>query len=159
MRIQIVAVGKIKEDYLKRGIDDFKTRLSRYADVKILEVAEEDINIRPAQEVKAREAQKLQKLLERLQAPEWYKIVLDRGGAALSSEELANKIESLMVSGRSNLVFVIGGALGLDVSVVKSADFRLSLSEMTFTHQIARFIILEQIYRAFKIIRGESYHY
>ena len=126
MRIRIVAVGKLKEDYLKRGVDDYIKRLLRYVKITVQEVAEEDINTKPGPEVKAREAQKL---------------------------------ESLMVAGKSNISLVIGGALGLDDSILRAADLRLSLSKLTFTHQVARFIILEQLYRSFKIIKGEPYHY
>ncbi len=157
MQIQVIAVGKIKEDYLKRGIDDYKKRLSKYTGVKIVEVAEEDIAARPDYEVKAKEAQKLLKYL--VGRDSWYVVALDRQGIELSSENLAQRIESLMVAGKSSIAFVLGGALGLDDSVVNSADLRLSLSKLTFPHQMARFILLEQLYRSFKIIRGEPYHY
>ncbi|MHB8842029.1 MAG: 23S rRNA (pseudouridine(1915)-N(3))-methyltransferase RlmH [Candidatus Aquicultor sp.] len=157
MQIQVVAVGKLKEDYLKRGVDDYLKRLLRYVKVTIQEVAEEDINTKPGAEVKAKEALKLQKLLQPRESR--YVIALDMRGAELSSEELAQKLESLMVAGKSNISFVIGGALGLDDSLLEKADLRLSLSKLTFTHQVARFIILEQIYRSFKIIKGEPYHY
>ena len=157
MRIRIVAVGKLKEDYLKRGVDDYIKRLLRYVKITVQEVAEEDINTKPGPEVKAREAQKLQK---QLQPPESrYMIALDMRGTELSSEELAQKLESLMVAGKSNISLIIGGALGLDDSILRAADLRLSLSKLTFTHQVARFIILEQLYRSFKIIKGEPYHY
>ncbi len=157
MQIQIVAVGKLKEDYLKRGVDDYLKRLSRQVKVSVQEVSEEDINTKSGAEVKAKEALKLQKLLQPGEAR--YVVALDMRGAELSSEELAQKLESLMVAGKSNISFVIGGALGLDGSVLERADLRLSLSKLTFTHQVARFIILEQLYRSFKIIKGEPYHY
>ncbi|MCL6471271.1 MAG: 23S rRNA (pseudouridine(1915)-N(3))-methyltransferase RlmH [Firmicutes bacterium] len=157
MQIRIIAVGKIKEDYLKQGIDDYKKRLSKYVSVNIQEVAEEKVSVRPNSEVKAKEAQKLQKYMP--EPDSWYIVALDRQGIEVSSEELAKRVESLMIAGKSNIVFVIGGALGLDDSIIKAADFRLSLSRLTFPHQIARFIILEQLYRSFKIIRGEPYHY
>lgn len=157
MQIQIIAVGKVKEDYLKRGIDDYKKRLSKYTGVKIIEVTEENIAARPDYEVKAKEARKLLKHLA--ERDSWYVVALDRRGIEVSSENLAQRIESLMVAGRSNIAFVIGGALGLDDSLVKSADLQLSLSKLTFPHQVARFILLEQLYRSFKIIRGEPYHY
>lgn len=157
MHIQIAAVGKIKEDYLKRAIDDYRARLGKYGKVTISEVADEDISQRPAAEVKAREAQRL---LRKITPPEsWLVVALDREGIEVSSEELARRLESWMVSGKSNVAFFIGGALGLDESITRTADLKLSLSKLTFTHQIARFILLEQLYRAFKIIRGEPYHY
>ncbi|HZD60011.1 MAG TPA: 23S rRNA (pseudouridine(1915)-N(3))-methyltransferase RlmH [Anaerolineae bacterium] len=155
MRIKVVAIGKIKEDYLKRGIDDYKNRLSKYAKISIVEVAEEDIALRPESEVKGREAQKLKKHIADVQ----YVIALEREGMELPSIELAQRLESLMIGGKSNIAFMIGGALGLDESLIRSSDFTLSLSKLTFTHQIARFILLEQLYRSFKIIKGEPYHY
>lgn len=158
MLIQVVAVGKIKESYLRQGIDEYKKRISKYAKVKIVEVSEEDIKQRPASEVKTREAGKLLKHLPE-KSDTRFTMVLDREGEELSSEDLAEKINGLMVKGKSDITFVIGGALGLDESVIKKADYRLSLSRLTFTHQIARFILLEQVYRSFKIIRGEPYHY
>jgi 23S rRNA (pseudouridine1915-N3)-methyltransferase len=155
VRIKVVAIGKIKEDYLKRGIDDYKNRLSKYAKISIVEVAEEDIALRPESEVKGREAQKLKKHIADVQ----YVIALEREGMELPSIELAQRLESLMIGGKSNIAFMIGGALGLDESLIRSSDFTLSLSKLTFTHQIARFILLEQLYRSFKIIKGEPYHY
>lgn len=157
VQIQIIAVGKIKEDYLKRGIEDYAKRLSRHVKITVTEVAEEDINIKPGAEVKAKEALKLEKQLQPRESR--YVIALDMRGTELSSEELAQKLESLMLAGKSSISFVIGGALGLDDSITRMADFRLSLSKLTFTHQIARFIVLEQLYRSFKIIKGEPYHY
>lgn len=158
MQIEVIAVGKIKESYLRQGIDEYKKRISKYSKVKIVEVSEEDIRQRPAREVKAREAEKLARHLPE-KSDTRFTVVLDREGEELSSEELAAKINSLMVRGKSDLTFVIGGALGLDDSIIKEADYRLSLSRLTFTHQVARFILLEQVYRSFKIIRGEPYHY
>ncbi|MEW5705549.1 MAG: 23S rRNA (pseudouridine(1915)-N(3))-methyltransferase RlmH [Actinomycetota bacterium] len=156
MQILVIAIGKIKEDYLKRGIEDYKNRLSKYAKVKIVELAEEDISLGPAHEVKAREAQKILKRLPK--SGLWYVIALDRKGTELDSEQLSKKINSLLVSGRSDIAFIIGGALGLDDSVIQAADFSLSLSRLTFPHQVARFILFEQLYRSFKIIKGEPYH-
>jgi len=158
LQIEIIAVGKIKESYLRQGIDEYKKRISKYSKVKIVEVSEEDIRQRSAREVKAREAGKLARHLPE-KSDAGFTIVLDREGEELSSEELAEKINGLMVRGKSDLTFVVGGALGLDESIVEKADYRLSLSRLTFTHQVARFILLEQIYRSFKIIRGEPYHY
>jgi 23S rRNA (pseudouridine1915-N3)-methyltransferase len=157
VQIQILAVGKIKEDYLKSGIKDYLTRISKNAKVTVTEVAEEDIASGSPREIMSREAKKL---LKYLQAKEnRYIVVLDRTGKELSSEEMSGRIETMMVNGKSSFVFVIGGALGLDESVVEIAEMRLSLSRLTFTHQMARFIILEQIYRAIKIMKNEPYHY
>jgi len=158
LRIEIIAVGKIKESYLRQGIEEYKKRISKYAKVKVVEVSEEDIRQRPASEVKAKEAEKLARHLPE-KSDTGFTIVLDREGEELSSEDLAEKINGLMVKSKSDLTFVIGGALGLDESITKKAGYRLSLSRLTFTHQLARFILLEQVYRSFKIIRGEPYHY
>jgi len=155
LQIKIVAIGKIKEDYLKQGINDYKKRLSRYSKVSIIELPEEDIAVRPEFEVKDREAQRIRKHISNSQ----YVIALDRGGTELSSEGFAQKIDSLMTSGQSNIAFVIGGTLGLADPIVRAANLSLSLSKLTFTHQVARFILLEQLYRSFKIIRREPYHY
>jgi 23S rRNA (pseudouridine1915-N3)-methyltransferase len=157
VQIQILAVGKIKEDYLKNGINDYLTRISKYAKTTVTEVAEEDIASGLPREIMSKEAKKL---LKYLQAKEnRYVVVLDRTGMELSSEDMSSRMETMMVNGKSNFMFVIGGALGLDESIVKIADTRLSLSRLTFTHQMARFILLEQIYRAIKIMKNEPYHY
>lgn len=155
MQVKIIAIGKIKENYLKRAIDDYITRISRYAKVEIMELPEEDIGLRPEAEVKEREAAKIRKSL----SGEWYVIALDREGIEPSSVELARRLEALMIGGKSNIAFIIGGPLGLDDAVLGEADLRLSLSKLTFTHQMARLILLEQVYRSFKILRGEPYHY
>lgn len=150
-----MAVGKLKEDYLKRAAAEYATRLSRHSRVEIAEVPEEDIASRPAKAVKAIEADRL---LAKL--PEGrHVIALDREGKELSSEAFADYLEKRMTGGESRFVFVLGGPLGLDRQVLDKADLRLSLSKLTFPHQMARVILLEQLYRAFKIIKNEPYHY
>ena len=151
----MVVIGKIKERYLREGIDDYKTRLSRFAKVEVVELPEEDIGQLPESEVKEREAAKIRKQL----AGSRFTVALDREGEELSSPGLAQKIELLMVGGTSSMAFVIGGPLGLADDILQSADMRLSMSKFTFTHQLARLILLEQVYRSFKIMRGEPYHY
>lgn len=159
MRITIVTAGKIKEKYLTDGINEFLKRLGPFANVKIIEINEERMKDNPSAAEKEQtltlEGHRLLK-----QVPEGsYLIVLDVYGRELSSEELAAKINSLGLSGRSNITFLIGGAFGLSSEVRAAADMLLSFSKMTFTHQMVRLLLVEQIYRAFKINRGEKYHW
>ncbi len=158
MKVTIIAVGKLKERYLKEGIGEYTKRLSRFCDLQMIEVEDEQApeTLSPAQEeqIKKKEAAKITgKLKEGT-----YLIVLDVKGEKKSSEGLASAMQTCFTNGRSNISFVIGGSLGLDSDLVKKADLRLSLSEMTFPHQLTRLILLEQIFRAFKIINGETYH-
>lgn len=157
-RITIIAVGKLKEKYLKEGTAEYVKRLSRFCDLEIIEVADEqapeDLSQSQELQVKKREAERV---LKRLKGNSLL-VVLDVKGEKPGSEEFAAKLRSFFVSGNSNIFFVIGGSLGLDEELLKKADYRLSLSEMTFPHQLARLILLEQLYRAFKIINGEPYH-
>jgi len=158
MKITIAAVGKIKERYLKEGISEYTKRLSRFADVEIIEVDDEQApdNLSPAQEaqVKAREAERLLKKIKEGS----YIILLDLAGEQTTSEGFAAKLEKIMLSGSSHITFIIGGSLGLDQSLIKVADYRVCLSKMTFPHQLARLILLEQVYRAYKIMKNEPYH-
>jgi len=158
LSISIVAVGKIREKYIKRGINDFKKRLSRYTSVNIIEVNNAHVPKNPSgsqiEQVKVKEGKKLINNI-----PEnSYKIALDVKGKPMTSEGLAKSIENLQLKGNSDISFVIGGPYGLNKEVLNKVDYKLSLSHMTFTHQMIRLILLEQIYRAFKINRGEPYH-
>ena len=155
MKIKIIAPGKIKEKFLKEGIDEFLKRLRSYASVEIIEI--------PAIEIK--DENLTEKILEQEGGkiltyikPQSYVITLEIKGKMLSSEEFAQKIEELANSGVSEIVFVIGSSCGLSNTVSKRANLKLSMSKMTFLHQFARLILTEQIYRAFKIIKGETYH-
>ena len=159
MKITIVCAGKIKEKYLTAGIAEFMKRLKPFAQVEIREVHEEKMPDAPSaaekEQVLSKEGEKLLKLV-----PEGsYLFVLDVFGKEKSSEELAASIDKLGLSGRSNITFLIGGAFGLSSEVRKAADELLSFSRMTFTHQMVRLLLVEQIYRAFKINRGEKYHW
>lgn len=158
MNIRIICVGKIKEKYFIQGISEYLKRLTRYAKVEIIEVEDEKApeTLSPAEEViiKEREAARLSKYLRDGAA----KIVLAIEGQSFSSEELAKKISQFGISGQSQIDFVIGGSLGLDQSIVRQADLLLSFSKFTFPHQLMRLILVEQIYRAFRIIKGEPYH-
>ena len=150
LKVNIVAAGKIKEKYLTAGINEFLKRLTPFAQVKVLEINEEK-----KQQTLTAEGERLLKLVPNGS----YLIVLDVYGKELSSEELSAKIDDLTVQGVSSITFLIGGAFGLSPEVRKAADLKLSFSKMTFTHQMVRLLLVEQIYRAFKISRGEKYHW
>ena len=159
MRITIVAVGKIKEPYLTAGIAEYTKRLGPFCRLEIIEVGEERMPQDPAPAEKAgvlsREGERILKVVR----PGSYLIVLAIDGTYLSSEAFAAKLDSLALSGHSDISFVIGGAFGLSPAVLTAAAERLSFSPMTFTHQMMRLILVEQIYRGFKISRGEPYHW
>ena len=155
MKIKIIALGKIKEKFLKDGIDEFLKRLTPYSTVEIIElnpveIKDENLTQRALDE----EGEKILSLIK----PQSYVITLEIKGSMLSSEGLAQKIENLTNEGVQEVVFIIGSSCGISKNVSKRADFKLSMSKMTFLHQFARLIIVEQIYRAFKIIRKETYH-
>ena len=158
MQIQVVTVGKIKEKYLTMGIDEYTKRLGPFARLEIHEVKDEKT---PDGASRAEEAAILDKETARLEAlikPGTYLIALAINGRAHSSEEFAAHLDILATTGRSHLTFVIGGSLGLSPRLTARADLCLSFSPMTFPHQLFRLLLLEQIYRAFKINRGEPYH-
>ncbi len=158
MNITVVTVGKLKEKYLKMGIDEFTKRLGSYAKVNIVEVpdekAPESLSDADMEIVKKKEAERI---LAKI-GSDTYVIALAIEGKMKTSEELAADLESLMTYGRSKVAFVIGGSLGLHDSVIKRADELLSFSKMTFPHQMMKLILLEQVYRAFRIMKGEPYH-
>ena len=158
MRINIVCVGKIKEKYLKLGIDEFKKRLSKYCKLEIIELedekAPENLSDKEMLMIKEKEGKKLLSKIK----DNRYVIALAIDGKNLSSEELAETINKLGVRGISNITFVIGGSLGLSDEVLSRADYKLSFSKMTFPHQLMRLILLEQVYRAYRINNGEPYH-
>lgn len=151
-------MGKIKEKYIRLGIEEFTKRLKPYAQVMIIEVAEEQA---PAELVEKEMEQVLDKEGERIGQHikrDQHVFVLDIQGKHISSEQFAENIEQLGIYGKSKLTFVIGGSNGLSSQVKQRADERMSFSTMTFPHQMFRLILLEQVYRAFKIMRGEPYH-
>ncbi|MDD2496791.1 MAG: 23S rRNA (pseudouridine(1915)-N(3))-methyltransferase RlmH [Desulfitobacteriaceae bacterium] len=158
MHIAVIAVGKIKEKYLVAGISEYLKRLSAYAKVEIIEVADEKIPDNASaieiKMIKTKEGEKISRYLKE----GTYLIALDIGGKNLSSEELAKMVSNLGLRGKSDLTFLIGGSVGLADFLVKQADFRMSFGRMTYPHQLMRLILLEQVYRGFKIMRGEPYH-
>ncbi|MCW3488936.1 23S rRNA (pseudouridine(1915)-N(3))-methyltransferase RlmH [Dethiobacter alkaliphilus] len=158
MQIQILTVGKIKEKYLKMGIDEYTKRLGPFARVEIREVKDEKTpdgaSAAEEEQIQAKETARLKALLK----PGTYIIALDIKGKNLSSPEFAARLDNLATTGQSHITFLIGGSLGLSPELLNMADLRLSFSAMTFPHQLFRLILLEQIYRAYKINRGEPYH-
>ena len=158
MRITIVCVGKLKEKYWKDAIAEYSKRLSRYHKLDIIELADEKtpetMSEAQEQEVKKKEGERILKSIKE----DAFVVALAIEGKSLNSEQLAEFMEKKAVSGVSHMVFVIGGSLGLSKDVIQRADDALSFSKMTFPHQMMRVILLEQIYRAERINRGEPYH-
>ncbi|WP_144513422.1 23S rRNA (pseudouridine(1915)-N(3))-methyltransferase RlmH [Bacillus sp. FJAT-22090] len=158
MNIQIVSVGKLKEKYLKLGIEEYTKRLGAYTKIDIIEVpdekAPENLSEADMEIVKKKEGDRI---LAKIGA-DTYVIALAIEGKMKSSEQLASDLESLMTYGRSKIAFIIGGSLGLHEDVMKRSDEKLSFSKMTLPHQLMKLVLVEQIYRAFRIIKGEPYH-
>ena len=147
--IKIIAVGKIKDKNLSVLIDDYLKKISRYHKINIIEVKDEAISANDSKEhIIAKEGERILKD---------YVIALDLKGEEIDSLKLASKLDSLFVS-YPNIAFIIGGSLGIDENVLKRANYKLKLSKLTFLHQMTRLIILEQIYRSFKILNNETYH-
>ncbi|MBR1775600.1 23S rRNA (pseudouridine(1915)-N(3))-methyltransferase RlmH [bacterium] len=155
MKIKIIALGKIKESFLKSGVDEFLKRLAPYASVEITELS--PIEIKDDNLTDKILEEEGEKILSQIKEGS-YVITLEIQGEQLSSEEFAQKINEITMLGVSELVFVIGSSCGLAKSVSNRANFKLSFSKMTFLHQFARLILVEQIYRAFKILKNEKYH-
>lgn len=158
LNIQIISIGKLKEKYLKDAVLEYTKRLSRFCKIEILEASEEKVpetlSSQEEEQARKREAEKIRSLL----AKNTFTIVLDLQGEQPDSEQLAKKLSLWMLQGKSHITFIIGGSIGLDRQLVKEADYNLCLSNMTFPHQLTRVILLEQIYRCFKIINHETYH-
>ena len=158
MKITIISVGKIKEKFIQDGIKEYLKRLSRYCKLNLIEVndekAPENLSLSQMQIVKDREGERI---LNKISLNS-YVIALYIDGKALSSEQLSYELDQLALRGNSDIIFVIGGSLGLSYDVLKRSNFKLSFSKMTFPHQLMKLILLEQIYRGFKIIKGEPYH-
>lgn len=158
MKITVITVGKIKEKYLKDAIDEYSKRLSKYCKLEIVEVADEKTPDNASEVVedaiRSKEAERILKFVK----DDAFVITLEINGKQLSSEELADKIEKLAVQGTSHIIFIIGGSIGLGQEVLQKSNYALSFSKMTFPHQLMRVILLEQIYRSYRIINGEPYH-
>ena len=158
MKITVITVGKIKEKYLKDAIDEYSKRLSKYCKLEIVEVADEktpdNASAIVEDSIRSKEAERILKYVKE----DAYVITLEINGKQVSSEELADKVAKLGVQGVSHILFIIGGSIGLGREVLEKSDFALSFSKMTFPHQLMRVILLEQVYRSYRIINGEPYH-
>ena len=158
MKITIVCVGKIKEKFYRDALAEYTKRLSRYCSLTITEVTDEKTKEQASETecaiIKDREGERILKSIR----DDGYVIALAIDGKTLDSVELSEKIDKLGLSGKSNVYFAIGGSLGLSDAVMKRADYKLSFSRMTFPHQLMRVILLEQIYRSYRIINHEPYH-
>lgn len=159
MNIKIICLGKIKEKYLQEGINEYTKRISKYANIEIVELNDEPIPENPSEKeielVKNKEVEKIKKCIGNSD----YVCTLDLSGKQLTSEEFASKISEITVNGSSTIDFIIGGSLGLTREFVKESNFVLSFSKLTFPHQLIRLFLVEQIFRCFKIINNEKYHH
>ncbi len=158
VKISLICVGKIKEKYLREAVAEYSKRLSRFCRLEIKEVpdekTEEDLTEAQAALIKNREGERIASLLK----PDSYVFTLEIEGETPDSPGLSKLLDSLQVQGKSDICFIIGGSLGLSDDIKKRADYHLSFSKFTFPHQLMRVILLEQIYRSFKISKGEPYH-
>lgn len=158
MKITLITVGKIKEKYLKDAIAEYSKRLSRYCKLEIVEVADEKTPDNASDTVedaiRDKEGERILKYIKE----DAYVITLEIAGKMLTSEEMAGKVEKLGVQGTSHIIFIIGGSIGLGREILKRSDYALSFSKMTFPHQLMRVILLEQIYRSYRIMNHEPYH-
>ena len=158
MNINIICIGKIKEKYLQDGIDEYLKRLSKYANTKIIELPDEPIpdnaSEKEIKQIKQKEAEKIQKAINSRD----FVVALDLSGKEFTSEEFAQEISAITVSGYSTIDFIIGGSSGLDKELVSNSNFKMSFSKLTFPHQLFRLILCEQIFRAYKILNNETYH-
>lgn len=158
MNITLLCVGTIKEKFYREAVAEYTKRLSRYAKIKIIEVDDEKTKENASQaemnHIRKKEGERLLKYIRETD----YCITLEIMGEKLDSTGLAKEIENLCIQGKSQLVFIIGGSLGLDEAIIRRSNYSLSFSDMTFPHQLMRVILLEQIYRSFRIIHGEPYH-
>lgn len=162
MKITILCIGKIKEKFYRDAIAEYEKRLSRYCKLEIVEAADEKTPEGASEavelQIKEKEGERMLARLEKYQREGAYVCALAIDGKQLDSVELSEKIEQLGTHGTSHIIFLIGGSLGMSESLLKRADLKLSFSKMTFPHQLMRVILLEQVYRAYRIMNGEPYH-
>lgn len=158
MKITLITVGKIKEKYLKDAIAEYTKRLSKYCKLDVVEVSDEKTPDNASEiveeQIRSKEGERILKYIK----DDAYVITLEIKGKQLTSEELADKIDKLGIQGTSHIVFIIGGSIGLGQEVLNRSNYALSFSKMTFPHQLMRVILLEQIYRSYRIINNEPYH-
>lgn len=158
MKITLITVGKIKEKYLKDAIAEYSKRLSKYCKLEIVEVADEKTPDQASENVEHQIRQKEGERILRYVKDDAYVFTLEIGGTMLDSVAFAKKMETLGIQGKSHLIFIIGGSIGLGEEVLRRSDYALSFSKMTFPHQLMRVILLEQVYRGYRIIEGAPYH-
>ena len=158
MKFTILAIGKIKEKWMRAGIEEYTKRLTPISKVEIIAQDEEKMPENPSPAIKEKVMEKEGEKMLKYLSPDDCLVLLDLKGKPMSSEELASWIQSRMVSGTSHFYFMIGGPYGNGENIRKRANLKISISAMTFTHQMARMILTEQLYRAMKIIRHEPYH-
>ena len=158
MKISILCVGKIKEEFYRKAIAEYAKRLSRYCKLEIIEVADEKTPDSASEAVELQINVKQGERILKYIREDTYVIALAIDGKMLDSVQMSHSLEQLGLSGKSNVAFVIGGSLGLSEKILKRADSKLSFSKMTFPHQLMRVILLEQIYRSYRIMHNEPYH-
>lgn len=158
MKIQVICIGKLKEKYWTDAVNEYSKRLSRFCDLEITELKESKLPDKASESQEQAVIEEEGKTILKHVKDGSYVISLEILGKNLTSVELAEKMEELPLMGKSHVTFIIGGSLGLSKDVSKRADFKLSFSKMTFPHQMMRVILLEQVYRAFKINKNEAYH-
>lgn len=156
MKVNIIAVGTIKEKYLKEAIVEYRKRLSKFFSLNIIEIDETVAKIENESNIRKTIEDEARKISDKLKNE--YVVALDIDGKEYSTIELSNEIKNVMIKGHSEISFVIGGSYGLSETIKKRADLRISFSKLTFPHQLFRVILMEQIYRVFKIINNEPYH-
>ena len=157
MKVTLICVGKVKEKFYKDAIKEYEKRLGAYIKLNTIEISDEKVKVENDSEIALAMEKEGNNILSKIKDNQ-YVITLEILGKNLSSEEFASKIDNLMLIGKSDVALVIGGSYGLSDSVKKRSDFALSFSRMTFPHQMMRVVLLEQVYRAYRIITGASYH-
>lgn len=159
MNIKIICLGKLKEKYLLEGVNEYLKRISKYANINIIELPDEPIPENPSQKeilhIQNIEAEKIKKHIKNQD----YVISLDLTGKQLTSEEFSDKIQDISLKGFGTIVFIIGGTTGIDREIVANSNYVFSFSKLTFPHQLIRLFLTEQIFRAFKIMNNEKYHW
>ena len=157
MKVTLICVGKVKEEFYRDAIKEYEKRLGAYIKLNTIEISDEKVKVENDSEIALAMEKEGNNILSKIKDNQ-YVITLEILGKNLSSEEFASKIDNLMLTGKSDVTLVIGGSYGLSDSVKKRSDFALSFSRMTFPHQMMRVVLLEQVYRAYRIITGASYH-
>ena len=157
MKVTLICVGKVKEKFYRDAIKEYENRLGAYIKLNTIEISDEKVKVENDSEIALAMEKEGNNILSKIKDNQ-YVITLEILGKNLSSEEFASKIDNLMLTGKSDVALVIGGSYGLSDSVKKRSDFSLSFSRMTFPHQMMRVVLLEQVYRAYRIITGASYH-